>query len=171
MQNTSTTALLASHQQYRIMHQNPSMFSGGSLRQFLPEITSLINSSNIHTVLDYGCGKAQCYKEYRLHSLWQVDDIKLYDPGVDLYSTPPNKKYDLTICTDVMEHVPEESVDQVLEHIASCTTKMAFFSISTRPAKKILPDGRNAHLTIKSPDWWIAKLNQLPFYAKAAFPC
>lgn len=171
MQNTSTTALLASYEQYKILHRNPGMFAGGSLKQFLPDITTLIQSSNVRTVLDYGCGKALCYKQYRLQDLWQVDDIKLYDPGVEAYSVPPVTKYDMTICTDVMEHVPEECVDQVLEHIASHTNKLAFFSISTRPAKKILPDGRNAHLTIKSPEWWIAKLEQLPFYAKAVFPC
>ena len=40
--------------------------------------------------------------------------------------------------------------------------KFAFFAISTRPAKKTLPDGRNAHLTVQSPDWWYGMFDALP---------
>jgi hypothetical protein len=31
--------------------------------------------------------------------------------------------------------------------------------ISLVPAKKTLPDGRNAHLILQTPDWWRDKLS------------
>ena len=34
---------------------------------------------------------------------------------------------------------------------------MTFIVLSTREAKKTLSDGRNAHLIVKSPIWWIKK--------------
>ena len=37
---------------------------------------------------------------------------------------------------------------------------MGLFVIATGPAKKILDDGRNAHLIQEGPDWWLPKLMQ-----------
>jgi hypothetical protein len=31
------------------------------------------------------------------------------------------------------------------------------FTVHTGPAKKILPDGRNAHLIQQPPSWWLPK--------------
>jgi hypothetical protein len=33
-----------------------------------------------------------------------------------------------------------------------------WFRIACYPAKKHLPDGRNAHLIVESPDWWRKQL-------------
>lgn len=156
---------------YEQMHRDPKMFQGFSLQTYIPEISLLIKDTNIRSLLDYGCGKAQAHTMYKLPALWGIEQLCLYDPGVPEYQTKPTGKYDMTICIDVMEHVPEEHVDLVLQEIASYTTKVAVFSISTRPAKKLLPDGRNAHLTVKPMSWWKNKLNQMPIYTKAFFPC
>jgi hypothetical protein len=32
--------------------------------------------------------------------------------------------------------------------------------IDTKPARKVLPDGRNAHLIIKDIDWWAELLDR-----------
>jgi hypothetical protein len=32
--------------------------------------------------------------------------------------------------------------------------------IATRPAKKHLPDGRNAHLIVQDSDWWLGQLEK-----------
>lgn len=156
---------------YEQMHTDPNMFMGYSLQSYVPEISQIIKDSNIKTVLDYGCGKGLPYKAFNLRQLWSVDDIQLYDPGVPQYQTKPTGLYDMTLCMDVMEHVPEENVDDVLEEIAKYTKKVAVLSISTRPASKTLPDGRNAHLTVKPVKWWKQKLNEMPVYTKAFFPC
>lgn len=159
------------YDQYEQMHKDPNMFMGFSLHSFIPEISLIVKDTNIKTVLDYGCGKGLAHRTFNLRQMWGVDDITLYDPGVMLYQTKPSGLYDMTLCMDVMEHVPEEYVDDVFEEIAKYTKKVAVFSISTRPASKLLPDGRNAHLTVKPVKWWKQKLNEMPVYTKAFFPC
>jgi hypothetical protein len=35
--------------------------------------------------------------------------------------------------------------------------KVGLISVSTRLARKILPDGRNAHLIVEEAEWWLPK--------------
>ena len=53
-----------------------------------------------------------------------------------------------------MEHVENKNLVNVIKNISNFTSKSVFFSISTIPAKKILPDGSNAHVTLKKPGQW-----------------
>ena len=103
-------------------------------------------------VLDYGCGKAtlNCNLPFGIYN---------YDPAVEKYAAPPEPA-DIVVCHDVMEHVEPEYVDEVLEHIASLTRHLALFVIHCRPAKKSLPDGRNAHVSLHAPDIWLGKLRK-----------
>lgn len=156
---------------YRTMHQDPKMFKGGSLKTYIHDVGKMIQDSNVKSLLDYGCGKAISHTDYNLQRLWRLERVGLFDPGVEKYSNKPEGTFDMTVCIDVMEHVPEECVDIVLADIASYTKKIAVFSISTRPASKILPDGRNAHLTVKDSRWWLKRIGELPFYTKVYFPC
>jgi hypothetical protein len=64
----------------------------------------------------------------------------------------------MVVCTDVLEHIEPEHLDAVLRHVCSLAKKAVFLQIATRPAKKCLPDGRNAHLTVQSAEWWLAKI-------------
>jgi hypothetical protein len=57
-----------------------------------------------------------------------------------------------------LEHVEPEMIDSTLKIINTLFTKSAFLLIASYPAKKSLPDGRNAHLIIESFDWWKTKL-------------
>lgn len=61
------------------------------------------------------------------------------------------------ICTDVMEHIPLEEVDRVLAEIRSVSPN-AFFNISCVKAAEILPNGENAHCTVRPARWWTARL-------------
>jgi hypothetical protein len=58
------------------------------------------------------------------------------------------------VSTDVLEHIPEEDVDWVLKDCFSFAKKFIYMNIASYPARKILPNGWNAHVTIESPDWW-----------------
>jgi hypothetical protein len=54
----------------------------------------------------------------------------------------------------------------VLRHIFLLAGKGAFFTISCGRAKETLPDGRNAHLTIRTPDFWIEATQRVGFTVK-----
>jgi len=56
-----------------------------------------------------------------------------------------------------MEHVPEEEVEEVLADIASYAPN-AVFAIALRPAAATLPNGDNAHCTVKPIQWWHGQL-------------
>ncbi len=129
--------------------------------EYVFDIGQLIKFSNITTAIDYGCGKARAWKQYNLKQFWRLQDVQLYDPGVAEYALKPHTARDLVICTDVMEHIPEHLVDEVLADIFRLANKAVFLNISTRPASKRLVDGSNAHATVRPAAWWQAKLNQM----------
>jgi hypothetical protein len=103
-------------------------------------------------VLDYGCG--QCTLEKDLG--WP---IRNYDPCIPGLDAPPEPA-DVVVCTDVLEHVEEDCLDEVLDDLQRVTRRIGFLVIATRPADKILPDGRNAHLIQQAAPWWLPKLER-----------
>jgi len=88
----------------------------------------------------------------------------LYDPAVEQYSVLPEGTFDAVICTDVLEHIEEEDVADVIQEIYSKANKFVYLGISNEPASSYLPDGRNAHVTQKSLDWWVEQT--LPYADK-----
>jgi len=139
-------------QQLNLMHEQKGIFAGTSLKKHVPKINRIIREKDIESVLDYGCGKAM------FHHRLVVDPVK-YDPGYPPYSEKPTGNYELVICTDVMEHVDEQFVSKVLVEIFYYATKHVYLHISTKEAVKKLPDGRNAHVTVKPENWWRNKVN------------
>lgn len=120
----------------------------------LESIRGVAQVFQVRSILDYGCGKQTLIEALRLPY------ARGYDPcvaGLDLEPAPA----DLVICTDVLEHIEPECIDDVLGHIRSLTQRVFFTAISLRPAKKTLPDGRNTHLLVRSAKWWMVKLLDL----------
>jgi hypothetical protein len=62
------------------------------------------------------------------------------------------------VALDVLEHIEPEMLDETLKTISNLFTKSCYLIVAAYPAKKYLPDGRNAHLIIESFDWWKEKL-------------
>ncbi len=63
-----------------------------------------------------------------------------YDPAVAGKDLPPEPA-DLVVCTDVLEHIEPDCLDDVLSDLARLTKKVLLVNISTRPAVKVLADG------------------------------
>jgi hypothetical protein len=128
-------------------------------------ILQLVQSYDAYRVLDYGSGKGKQYTgDKPLHQRWGLGIAPVcYDVGVPELARRPDGKFDGVICTDMMEHIAESDVDEVLKDIFSFVEDFgfAFFHISTRPSGnrgKNLSDGRDPHLTVKPAEWWRAKL-------------
>ena len=66
-------------------------------------------------------------------------------------ATPPSDPYEGTydgvISTDVLEHIPEEDIPWVLDDLFAQAKTFIYAVAACYPAKKIMPDGTNAHCT------------------------
>jgi hypothetical protein len=143
-------------------------FDGRSLKPHVSELLSIIRGSEAKSVLDYGCGKANGHDKFEmtmpnggilrgLKEIWGVSEIGLYDPGYAPHNTLPTKTYDGAICTDVLEHCPEEDIDWILSEIFGFADKFVFCTIALYPASKTFSDGVNVHITLKNIGWWLDK--------------
>jgi 2-polyprenyl-3-methyl-5-hydroxy-6-metoxy-1,4-benzoquinol methylase len=139
--------------QYRQMHAD-GHFRGYSCTLHTSEIKKLIKQHKAKTLLDYGCGKGEQYTKGNMHIELGIMPT-LYDPYCVDHSKEPEGKFDGVICCDVLEHVPADDLAGVIQRIYALSKKFIFFTICTRPAKKLLPDGRNCHLTIMAEAEWI----------------
>lgn len=144
---------------YRWMHRKRWVFDGQSLNPHAERIGQLLRETHSTTALDFGCGKGLQYQQHRLHEVhdWRLTP-SLYDPGVRAFASLPDGPFDAVICTDVLEHVPEVFVDETLHQIFSRSLRLVYLNISTRLAVKKLPNGENAHCTVKAPDWWMNRI-------------
>lgn len=134
------------------MHNTNPVY-GVSGHLYSDDVLRLCMSLDTHDVLDYGCGKNTL-----ANSLPFV--IKKYDPAIRMFHEEPEPA-EVVVCTDVMEHIEPECLDSVIKHIHKLTKKVAYLVIATRAANKTLEDGRNAHLIVEEPIWWVNKMSDL----------
>jgi hypothetical protein len=145
-------------------------FSGRSLLENASAIRELIVRTGSRSVLDYGCGKGEAYEQKdiefeggetapNLAAYWKLDGIGHYDPGYEPFSELPAERYDGAICTDVLEHITEPDLPWIVDELFGYARKFVFASVACYPAKKQLPDGRNAHITIRPPEWWMGLIH------------
>jgi len=139
--------------QYRQLHGSRSFGTSGD--EFRLHVQCLINELNAQTVLNYGCGQTRIHDQLDLAG----GRVFRFDPAIPEVAVLPVTKADLVFNTDVLEHIPEAELDSFLAGIAAISEKV-FFNIATRPAKAILPNGENAHCTIKSAAEWLAVLQR-----------
>ena len=162
-------------EQYKLMHLNgethlgippEQTFPGQSLPRQAPHIKRLIKRTQALTILDYGCGKGHQYWPLRMKdadtgidypdikSYWGVQEIRCYDPAYPPFAELPVGTFDGVICTDVLEHCPEDDVPWILDELFAFAQKFVYANIACFPARKRLPSGGNAHCTIRPVRWW-----------------
>tara|TARA_R110002124_G_scaffold163888_1_gene331264 strand:+ start:310 stop:963 length:654 start_codon:yes stop_codon:yes gene_type:complete len=165
---------------YKELHKEESKFRGISLVPFAIDLYDLIRFNKCKSIIDYGCGKAIAYKEnfkeidpkkkipnftVPLHKWWGVDELSLYDPGVPEHSKLPTKKADLVICTDVLEHIPEEDLDWVIREICRLSNSSVFINVSCMDALKTFTTGKykgeNVHVSVFDNEWWVKKVKNI----------
>ena len=133
------------------LHQDEN-YGRASFKQ-APLVKQIFEKNKFATISDYGAGKKNLQKALFNISLKNFQYYP-FDPAFPEYGDP--KPADLVCCIDVMEHIEPEYLDNVINDLKRITINTGFFNISTRPARKILADGRNAHLIIKPVNWWLS---------------
>ena len=135
--------------EYKTLHSE--MYYGSSAGLYRGVLAPLIIKQNPGRILDYGCGRSDFLSHF-----WNDGKriLERYDPAIPEFKDCPLGPFDLVLCLDLLEHIAMADVDRVLTAIAD-KTDTAIFSISLIPARQILPDGRNAHITLMSRTEWI----------------
>lgn len=126
----------------------------GKSSEKMAHIIKTFRPAGATSILDYGAGQSNT-----ANMLGNFNHIKQYDPSVEGRKDKPEGNYDWVICTDVLEHIPEEELDDVLADIFSYS-KFILLVIATVPAGERLSTGENAHCTVQTPEWWDARLSK-----------
>ncbi len=156
-------------EQNRLLHeQEPRYGSKGGMKHHV-QVRNLIELYRAKSVVDYGCGKGSLRR-----MLGKI--VQNYDPAT--FPELPDAA-DLVVCTDVLEHIEPEYLDDVLAHIAALTNKAAFLVVACRKAAQSLPDGRNTHLIVQPATWWAEQIEkhlrivskQVPYPQEVHYVC
>lgn len=128
------------------------------LRKFRNLCKNQISSEKIKTILDYGGGGSdwdapnfepktnQSAKEF-----FQIQDVHTFEPARGLME---KKKADCVVCIDVLEHIFIEDIPKVVSELFSLSKKLLVVNVACYKSQALLPNGDNAHITVRSPDWW-----------------
>jgi len=151
---------------YEKYHNDPAFHNLGSAT-YKGDIVKKIYGNKITTILDFGCDSGFAVRKFRKIG-YQAFGYEYSKVAFDKYLKEPifyndiNKihdTYDMIYSTDVLEHIPEEDIPDVLDNLFHLCNKYVFMTISLRPSSN-----NNAyHCTLKSRNWWNEKFNDAGF--------
>lgn len=128
---------------------------GVSGHKWAAAVDDLATRCEARTVLDYGCGRGTL--KAALETRHRPYRVLEYDPAVFGKEQKPLRA-DVVVCGDVLEHIEPECLFDVLDDLRNIGRLAVFLVVATRPAKKTLADGRNAHLIVEPASWWLPKI-------------
>ena len=140
-------------------------YSDFQLRAYRDHIRPTLIKHKISTVLDYGCGGSN----WALHGFdektgqsaiefFNLNNAYRYEPARDL---DERQNVDCVISFDVLEHIFISDVPSVLRNMFSYTSKLLVLNVACYSAAALLPNGENAHITVRPPAWWKGMLDSI----------
>ena len=158
-------------QYIKVYKEQPTYGSTGTGKY--SHIIKFAKENKIKSIFDFGCGlNYSLLKKIKQENPEFI--LRGYDPAIlDWQETsvisnkiPDGYIADMIISTDCMEHIPEQELGKCWSIFNNINPNLMFITICTRPAGQILPDGTNAHKTVKPLEWWTSTLSTaLPSYA------
>ena len=139
-------------------------FGGLSVLNHVASIKRLVKDRDCKTMLDFGCGRGDAYRSpHKLHHELGLSRhvVTLYDPAFRPSAALPTGTYDLVVCSDVLEHIPEGEVPAFVARLFAYSRKAVWASVCCRPAKKNFPGTDvNMHVTIQPYTWWYDRFHE-----------
>ena len=128
--------------------------------KFKEQIKTLAGYFKCKTALDYGSGGSDLntgevsegisFKDYvGLKKIFQ------FEPARNIKN---NGKFDLVLSFDVLEHIFIADLPWVIDDIFSKANKCVLINIACYEAAALLPNGENAHITVRHPLWWLGQI-------------
>ena len=144
---------------------NPEWGSTAAKYAGLDVVRMLERVRQAKTVLDFGCGTGSLARYIRAHAPREIEVFE-YDPSVPGKDTIPDRKFDMIVSTDVMEHIEPESLNETLRWLHNHAEMAMLHVIACGPTNRKLPDGRDVHLIQQPISWWRGRLEQGPWVAQ-----
>lgn len=140
-------------QQLSAMHQDGKFNNGAKAYKL---VKNFISEYQPISLLDFGCGQGGLISTIK--NFHPEIAVSGYDPGNQNFNKLPSSTFDAVVSTDAIEHIEPAFLNPTLTKINELMQRCGFFRIACYPAKKSLPDGRNAHLIVETPEWWRNKI-------------
>tara|TARA_B110000003_G_C16531267_1_gene489025 strand:+ start:236 stop:946 length:711 start_codon:yes stop_codon:yes gene_type:complete len=128
------------------------------LRKFRNFCKEQISRDEIKTVLDYGGGGSDWDASgfdpatgETAKQFFRVKEVCIFEPARNLMD---KSKSDCVVCMDVLEHIFVADIPNIIDELFSLTNKLLVINVACYKARALLPNGENAHITVRSPDWW-----------------
>ncbi len=146
---------------YRTIPDYGSVNHGGRMQQYILDLNPM-------SVLDVGCGKGQ-FCEFLASKGKQVHGLDISAPFPDNDKVRwirgdmlhiPVFSVEWITAFDVLEHIPEDEIDAVLQEFNRIAVKGFIFSICFRDSIYKI-QGESLHPTVKPLKWWEEKLKVL----------
>lgn len=140
-------------------------FSDFELRPYRETLRPCFREHSVSTVLDYGCGGSDWTtkgfdEQTQLSAVeyFEVDRAYRYEPARNIDERQP---VDCVVSFDVLEHVFVADVPNVIRDMFSYSRKLLILNVACYPAAAKLPNGENAHVTVRPPLWWKGMLDSI----------
>ncbi|MFA5340201.1 MAG: 6-hydroxymethylpterin diphosphokinase MptE-like protein [Clostridia bacterium] len=138
-----------------------------------------VTFGNAKTFLDVGTGFGQVvaylrnkgYESYGCdfsdgtRRFWEMGNITQFCTVCPAHKMPYlDDEFDVVSCTEMFEHIPEDKVLDTLKEIYRVGRGDFIFSYALMRAFHKMPhDGSEPHITLKTSDWWIRKVQEAGF--------
>lgn len=132
-------------------------------KKFKDDLKFLYEKLDIKSVLDYGCGgsdwnkpdfsEGKTAKEY-----FELEKVNHFEPARNL---DEREMSDCVQSFDVLEHIYINDVPNLLREIFSYSKKLVVINVACYEAAALLPNGENAHITVRHPNWWKGMLDAI----------
>jgi hypothetical protein len=133
-------------------------FSDFEARPYRDHLKKIFEQFSIRSVLDYGCGGSD-WNQKGFDPASGMSAVEFFNLDVARHFEPARAideriKSDCVISFDVLEHVFISDIPNTIRQIFSLADKLVVVNVACYPAAAKLPNGENAHITVRKPDWW-----------------
>ena len=128
------------------------------LRKFREICKEKLAHKTIKTILDYGGGGSDWDTPgfdpktgFSAKKFFQLKKVTNFEPARDMMHKEVS---DCVVCMDVLEHIFLTDIPYLIHDLFSLARKLVVINVACYKAAACLPNGENAHITIRSPEWW-----------------